>query len=437
MLNLHLTSTDQRLRELLADPSNGRIFWIDNFQQTYVVDQARVGRDLWENTKWTAVGVKLPSADVDMSFVRDPVSHSPLPAMPDLKELFAPDGVREMVDRVSGLASDYFDDAAVVQQGINVWPLKLGNDGDGDDTGDDVDHLVAGASAEGVATFHPYDILGYDPSSREGLLAAFASLQETEGFGDRHSTQYSALVVDITIYWSLIKVLYSYAGCASIRRDLFLNLGLWHPYQHAYQCVWQFLFSTWLGPLWHAFTPGSRLFKKPKLRHLGVLFLWIRLATPRLIDRVRDTWDRVSRKPYTTVRDAHLRALRNLEILLLYIIPVVTPYLLSLNVFILSPSVDTCRLFILTSSYYVRFSYLCSCMFIFTHLCARLMYDLCDVVGGTKIKGSVFYIVCLQIFRTLFSSVILILRTLTEPLLAPIKIRKIVHPVIGLVRHQN
>ena len=75
-------------------------------------------------------------------------------------------------------------------------------------------------------SFHPVDIYADNVNSTEGLLRVLRRVQGIEGFGllehDRTGC-YSLLLVDVSIYWRLFRLLYSYSGLAPIRHDLFLG----------------------------------------------------------------------------------------------------------------------------------------------------------------------------------------------------------------------
>ena len=140
--------------------------------------------------------------------------------------------------------------------------------------------------------------------------------------------RYAALSCDVGIYWSLLKVLYTFPQCAPFRRDLFLCLGWWHPFMHALIQSWMNFFGPWLGQFWHFCFPDTKIFLRPKHRHLTTVFMWLHVCTEPILDALRET--------ITALRDEHgsprpihgaehaLRELDNLETLLEYVIPVVS-----------------------------------------------------------------------------------------------------------------
>ena len=121
-------------------------------------------------------------------------------------------------------------------------------------------------------------------NSTEGLLRVLRRLQEIEGFGlldhDR-SGSYSLLLVDVSIYWRLFRLLYSYSGLAPLRHDLFLGFGFWHAYSYAHVALWSEFRLTFLGPAFFVLFPGQTLLDRPKLIQSTTFLMWLRLAYPQ------------------------------------------------------------------------------------------------------------------------------------------------------------
>jgi hypothetical protein len=67
---------------------------------------------------------------------------------------------------------------------------------------------------------------------------------------------------------------------ARIRNDLFLTLGLWHPYAYAHHVLWHEFRYTFLAPAYFALFPDSKLMRRPKLMQSSIFFSWLRLAYP-------------------------------------------------------------------------------------------------------------------------------------------------------------
>src|SRR5215467_9693278 len=123
-----------------------------------------------------------------------------------------------------------------------------------------------------LRSFHPVDIYADNVNSTEGLLRVLRRVQEIEGFGllehDRTGC-YSLLLVDVSIYWRLFRLLYSYSGLAPIRHDLFLGFGFWHTYSYAHvPCGMS--------------SDCQTLLDRPKLIQSTTFLVWMRLAYPNL-----------------------------------------------------------------------------------------------------------------------------------------------------------
>ena len=149
-----------------------------------------------------------------------------------------------------------YDTSLTVVGNVLRIPLK-GNATDEEEA----KHLQA--SFDGLLLFHPVDIYEDNINSSEGLINVFNRLREMEGFGQPDSGAYSLLVVDVAIYWKILRILYAYSGMAPIRRDLFLCFGLWHCYHYAHVALWHEFRATFLAPAFFALFPGQKLLARP------------------------------------------------------------------------------------------------------------------------------------------------------------------------------
>ena len=95
--------------------------------------------------------------------------------------------------------------------------------------------------------------------------------------GHKRSGSYSLLLVDVSIYWRLFRLLYSYSGLAPLRHDLFLGFGFWH----AYVALLNEFRLTFLGPAFFVLFPGQTLLDRPKLIQSAAFLMWMRLAYPQ------------------------------------------------------------------------------------------------------------------------------------------------------------
>src|SRR5689334_13957014 len=89
--------------------------------------------------------------------------------------------------------------------------------------------------------FSPVDIYGDNVNSTDGLLRVLRVVQHMEGFGlldHPRAGHYSLLLVDVSLFWRLFRLLYSYSGLSPIRHDLFLCFGFWHAYAYAHVALW-------------------------------------------------------------------------------------------------------------------------------------------------------------------------------------------------------
>jgi len=146
--------------------------------------------------------------------------------------------------------------------------------------------LLNGHPPDGLFSFYPVDLYQDNIVSTDGLLAVFARLQQLEGYGveiHRRSQMYSMLHVDVSIWWSLFRLLYSYQGMCGIRRDLFLCYGFWHPYYYMNIAIGNEFRVPFLGPLFFKLFPDEKkLMRRGQLQHNVTLFSWMRLAYPNI-----------------------------------------------------------------------------------------------------------------------------------------------------------
>ena len=112
-----------------------------------------------------------------------------------------------------------------------------------------------------------------------------------EGYGvdgHRRSGMYSILHVDVSIWWHLFRMMYSYQGMARIQRDLFLCYGFWHPYYYLNIAIGNEFRVPFLGPVFFALFPDEKkLMRRCELQHNVTLFSWMRLAYPGICAGLR------------------------------------------------------------------------------------------------------------------------------------------------------
>jgi hypothetical protein len=107
-------------------------------------------------------------------------------------------------------------------------------------------------------------------------------------------------------------------GGKEFRKTFGLTMGWWHCYKQANIAVWKFACAHFLGPMFHALHPGSKLRASPKLITIASFFSWIRLAYPTFQKQLK----RAIADPTVTINN--LRHLKNLRTLCEYFIPTVS-----------------------------------------------------------------------------------------------------------------
>ena len=146
---------------------------------------------------WTAQGVKLWDGPGTIAYtIKD---GSPIPAMPELEEIFSELGLKNLVDRLAGLQMFQYEASLTAVREVRRVPLKICNTVDSE-----IKHHTR--SYDGLRQFYPFDIYDSNISCTTGLLQGLRRVQRVDGFGDEKSVRsdnYSILLVDIAIYWQL------------------------------------------------------------------------------------------------------------------------------------------------------------------------------------------------------------------------------------------
>src|SRR6185437_7886172 len=214
---------------------------------------------------------------VSMAWKRD-MQNQPTMAMPPLKVLLSSPGWNSLIVDFSRITPFQYQESLIVTKNILRVPLKSPLPED--------EALLNGHPPDGLFSFYPVDLYQDNIVSTDGLHAVFARLQQPEGCGveiHRRSQMYSMLHVDVSSWWSLFRLLYSYQGMCGIRRDLFLCYGFWHPYYYMNIAIGNEFRVPFLGPTFFKLFPDEKkLMRRGELQHNVTLFSWMRLAYPEI-----------------------------------------------------------------------------------------------------------------------------------------------------------
>ena len=86
-------------------------------------------------------------------------------------------------------------------------------------------------SLDGLRCFEPIDIYNVNVQSYDGLLRSLHHCQSIEKFGvtgGQKDDEYSSVLLDVSTFWMLFRLLYSFTGLSPVLHDMFLFLGPWH-----------------------------------------------------------------------------------------------------------------------------------------------------------------------------------------------------------------
>ena len=244
----------------------------NSFYRCMARNALHVNRDLFLSMAWTAHGTKIWDRPGSLSYVL--TDDSPVPAMPELEEIFRDADLSLVVGKLARISIDYYDSSVFVERDVRRLPLKVRSE-----NANELNHQLK--SYDGLGAFYPYDIYPSNIASRIGLLEALERVQRIDGFGlidSPRSGKYSILLVDVAIFWQLLRIFYTFTGLAPIRHDLFLCLGFWHTYQHAHKLVWSEFRSTFLADSFFVLFPNDSLLFAPKLLQSSTFFTYLLLS---------------------------------------------------------------------------------------------------------------------------------------------------------------
>ena len=310
-LKAKLELLDQKLEARLSDIHCPRVHWVDNFATIYIRNMGDCTKEVLQNIKYTVCGTKFPQGS---DFAHIWRGGAVVEALPAVDVLFSDDRVSRLLDVLDAVIRDQYALSTVATNDIKNWPLKWVPNPKQFGPYDELLSTYTERSTEGVDTLFPTSMLPFDPARQDGLLATLSHLQGIDGFATRDAKvvgRYSAVCSDPAIFFPILKVLYNFNGCRSgsydsmmfilyyrlLRRDLFWNLGLWHPYHHAYMTIWMNFCEQWLGQVVHLFWPQSNVMSKPKVRHIGFICILLRQITDEIIGPLRDLAAALERDP--------------------------------------------------------------------------------------------------------------------------------------------
>ena len=217
-------------RESLRDGiREGRLcymHWVDNFAKFYRASSLRFNSETLRQCLWTAHGVKVWPGDVDMRYIRTADGQS-VSALPFLEQLLDPvlhDRVVKCLQEIS-LTPWLSETSLCHQRNILRVPLKPSAL-----SAVEAAHLKS--SFDGLGVFKPVDLYPHNIVSTAGLLNVLSELQKLDGFGapeHERAGSYSLLLVDVSIFWQLLRVYYCHSGMAPVRYDQFLLFGRSSP----------------------------------------------------------------------------------------------------------------------------------------------------------------------------------------------------------------
>ena len=215
-------------------PGTISIHWLDNFARTFARQGIYLNRDQFVSMLWTAHGVKVwpGNPPVTMSYVYN--GDVPTRAMPPLSFILSDVMVTSILEDLK-LLSIHFQPHSMSEhrhvRRVPLKPLPL--------TIEEAKYMSL--SLDGLRCFEPIDIYNVNVQSYDGLLRSLHHCQSIEGFGvtgGQKDDEYSSVLLDVSTFWMLFRLLYSFTGLSPVLHDMFLFLGPWHSYMYSHVCAW-------------------------------------------------------------------------------------------------------------------------------------------------------------------------------------------------------
>lgn len=225
---------------------------------------------------WTAHGVKLWPSPAPVTMAYRLVGEDVVRAMPRLSFLLSEQVLSRLGGELQAISISLHDVSLSHQRHVRRIPLKPRAL-----TLDEEKYMAQ--SLDGLSAFEPVDIYNVNIQAYAGLMRSLRNCQLLEGFGLQEgpkTSEYSALLLDVSTFWMTFRLLYSFTGLAPILCDLFLVLGPWHTYMYSHVCVWSEFRSSFLASAYFTLFPSQNLFLRPRLLTSSTFFTWLRAAYP-------------------------------------------------------------------------------------------------------------------------------------------------------------
>ena len=170
------------------------IMWVDNFSKSYAVALQGIESGAWKDCNWTGRGIKVfCGTQVDINI-------GDLSAMPD--NVFTDDTSQLVRSKVAGHVTDgwkLLGKSIVKRYNVNNVPLKPSMD--------PLHHphlcRVLSESRDGLAFFHPWDIISQNVGSNRGLMLILKQISDERQPDDRRLKFLSA---DCNIFMRIMRV---------------------------------------------------------------------------------------------------------------------------------------------------------------------------------------------------------------------------------------
>ena len=231
---------------------------------------------------WTAHGVKLLPANVDMSIRKE--GKISLPASPPFLELVDDIALGELTSRLRKIQHNQYEIAECVLRDVRRIPLKP-------EGVDEIEVKHLSLSSDGLRFFHPVALYPHNCQSASGLIAALSQVSKMQNFISADAKSYTVLNVDVSLYNMLMHVCYGVAGMQPILNNVFFLFGIWHCYLYVHTAIWDRFRSTFLADAFFALFPNTLLMRKPKLFKSSVFFTWLRISYLNFREELRETLD--------------------------------------------------------------------------------------------------------------------------------------------------
>jgi hypothetical protein len=114
---------------------------------------------------------------------------------------------------------------------------------------------------------------------------------------------YIILNVGVSLYNTLMHIVYGIGGLKNLLRNAFFLFGIWHCYLYGHLAIWDRFRFPFLAEAFFAVFPNTSLMRKPSLFKSSVFFTWLRISYPAFRPKLVETLEHLKSAYLTLERN--------------------------------------------------------------------------------------------------------------------------------------